>query len=273
MRLWCGTILTKTVVVVGAAFLAVVAFAAPERTIDGNECPEIFDWTPGSVPTGWIGGWEGEYWGPPKTLVGPGGTAKSIYVTCGDASSTWTPYQSGSSEMGEYTFCAYGCADMVNASAGRLAVLWSMGWNGSRRTALVKDHDGHIKLVHVSSASQVTAEVDAGAVRGYHLFTVRFNSAVGASLQIDGGEMHSSGSFTENATGGFQVGSVLGGSYSPFEQGLGFAVLKMLMFASCEIPVSQHAALCEQYSAAETMKSLDYDVNGGRLFLPNHDGI
>ena len=41
MRLWCGTILTKTVVVVGAAFLAVVASAAPERAIDGNEWQDM----------------------------------------------------------------------------------------------------------------------------------------------------------------------------------------------------------------------------------------
>jgi hypothetical protein len=95
----------------------------------------MFDWTPGSAPTGqWFTSWSGENFGAAKTVVGPDGKAQSIHVTFhdGDASNQkWIPYCSDDARgLTNFTFCTYGCADMVKASSGKYAVLGA--WARSR---------------------------------------------------------------------------------------------------------------------------------------------
>lgn len=235
----------------------------------------MFDWTPGSAPTGrWFTSWSGENFGAAKTVVGPDGKAQSIHVTFhdGDANNQkWIPYCSDDARgLTNFTFCTYGCADMVKASSGKYAVLWCMGKKQNAKTALVKDPDGNVCLVQVTGEQSMPSRtIIAGSVKGYHLFTVRFSQTGGASLQIDDGQIYEDPDFNTVAYAGFQIGSVRSGCGSPFEMGLGFAVLKMLAFDSSEIPSAQYEALCVRYPAVETMGSLTYAQNGGTLLLPS----
>ena len=235
----------------------------------------MFDWTPGSAPTGqWFTSWSGENFGAAKTVVGPDGKAQSIHVTFhdGDANNQkWIPYCSDDARgLTNFTFCTYGCADMVKASSGKYAVLWCMGKKQNAKTALVKDPDGNVCLVQVTGEQSMPSRtIIAGSVKGYHLFTVRFSQTGGASLQIDDGQIYEDPDFNTVAYAGFQVVSVRSGCGSPFEMGLGFAVLKMLAFESSKIPTAQYAALCAQYPVIDTFGGLVYDVNGGALHLPS----
>ena len=235
----------------------------------------LFDWTPGSAPTGqWFTSWSGENFGAAKTVVGPDGKAQSIHVTFHDGDNNdqkWIPYCSDAARgLTNFTFCTYGCADMVKASAGKYAVLWCMGKKEYDKTALVKDSDGNVCIVQVAGTQQAPSrKIIAGPVKGYHLFTVRFSQTGGASLQIDDGQIYEDPDFNTVAHAGFQVGSVRSGCSNPFEMGRGFAVLKMLAFESSKIPAAQYAALCAKYPAVETMGSLTYAQNGGTLLLPS----
>ena len=232
----------------------------------------FFDWTPGSAPTGWFTAWKGENGGSPKTVVGPDGTARTIQVTYRNGSNdTWTPYCSDAAHpLTNFTFITYGSADMVTADNGKYAVLWCMGQKDNAKTALVKDSDGNICLVQITGAQVAPARtITAGPVKGYHVFTVRFNQASGASLQIDDGQIEADSDFTTVAYAGFQVGSVRGGCNGPLDVGQGFAVLKMLAFPTNAIPEVQYAALCEQYPAVAAMNALEYNVAGSSLYLPS----
>ena len=234
-----------------------------------------FDWTPGSAPAGsWFSAWKGETDGAPKTVVGPDGTAQSIYVTYRNGNNdTWTPYCSDAAQpLTNFTFVAYGSADMVTASSGKSAVLWCMGQKDHEKTALVKDPDGNVCLVQVTGEQPAPARtITAGPVKGYHVFTVRFDQTGGASLQIDDGQVVADSGFTTVAYAGFQVGSVRGGCNSPLEVGQGFAVLKMLAFPTSAIPDEQYASICAQYPSVTTMGALEYNVAGGSLYLPSLD--
>ena len=235
----------------------------------------LFDWNPGSAPTGqWFTSWSGENFGAAKTVVGPDGKAQSIHVTFHDGDNNdqkWIPYCSDAARgLTNFTFCTYGCADMVKASAGKYAVLWCMGKKEYDKTALVKDSDGNVCIVQVAGTQQAPSrKIIAGPVKGYHLFTVRFSQTGGASLQIDDGQIYEDPDFNTVAHAGFQVGSVRSGCSNPFEIGRGFAVLKMLAFESSKIPAAQYAALCAKYPGVETMGSLIYAQNGGTLLLPS----
>ena len=212
-----------------------------------------FDWTPGSAPTGWFTGWDGENGGGTHPVIGPDGLSTNLYVTyhaSNNESQKWHPYKSGVTAMGDYTFLVYGSADSITVTNDNLAVLWCMGARGAEKTALVKDQAGNIKLVQVSGTTATASRtIDAGPADGYHLFTVRFNETDGASLQIDDGEQHSDPLFTKKSGAGFQVGSVLSGSNTPFERYAGFAALKMLAFGTDSIPSWQYEQLCKEYPA------------------------
>ena len=232
----------------------------------------LFDWTPGSAPTGsWFMAWKGEDGGAPRTVVGPDGTAQALHVTHRSEAGYWTPYCSdAATSLTNFTFATYGSADMVKANKGKYAALWCMGKKDNAKTALVKDSEGNICLVQVIGDQQIPAHtIVAGPVKGYHLFTVRFSQTGGASLQIDDGQIVTDDGFTTIAHAGLQIGSVRNGCNGPLEMGLGFAVLKMLAFDSSEIPSAQYEALCVRYPAVETMGSLTYAQNGGTLLLPS----
>ena len=249
------------------------AYKWPNDPEDPGFVDSYFDWTPGSAPKGsWFTAWKGENGGSPKTVVGPDGTAQSIQVTYRNGNNdTWTPYCSEAAlPLTNFTFITYGSADMVTADSGTYAVLWCMGQKDNAKTALVKDSDGNICLVQIMGAAQTPARtITAGPVKGYHVFTVRFNQADGASLQIDDGQIETDSDFTTVAFAGFQVGSVRGGCNGPLEVGSGFAVLKMLAFQTNAIPDEQYATLCAQYPSVTTMSALVYNVSGGLLYLPS----
>ncbi|MBQ3806792.1 MAG: CotH kinase family protein [Kiritimatiellae bacterium] len=249
------------------------AYKWPNDPEDPGFVDSYFDWTPGSAPKGsWFTAWKGENGGTPKTVVGPDGTAQSIQVTYRNGNNdTWTPYCSEAAlPLTNFTFITYGSADMVTADSGTYAVLWCMGQKDNAKTALVKDSDGNICLVQIMGAAQTPARtITAGPVKGYHVFTVRFSQADGASLQIDDGQIDTDSDFTTVAFAGFQVGSVRGGCNGPLEVGSGFAVLKMLAFQTNAIPDEQYASLCMQYPSVTTMKPLAYNVSGGLLYLPS----
>ena len=244
-----------------------------------------FDWTPGANPTGWFTSWSGENGNNTKTVVGPTGRADATYVT--SVNPVWSPWNSSAAAMTDFTFLAYGSADMVKAPAGKIAPLWCMGANSKEKTALVKDAEGNIKLVQVSASNNITKTINAGKVKGYHLFTVRFSSTNGASLQIDSGDVHSDATFKQVSGNGLQVGSVLEGSHGPFERVGGFALLKMLAYSTASISATQYATLCKTYPAVETIdkevlptidnqKAVLFDKQDGTLYLPSltiPDGI
>ena len=220
-----------------------------------SEIPDansVFDWTPGSAPTGdWFTSWGGENKGAMHKIIGPDGLSTNLHVTyLGDGSDAqkWIPWNSTASAMGKYTFLAYGNIDEVDPDEGKLGVLWDMGFKDYNKTMLIKDAAGNVKLIQ-ANGSTINKCIDAGKVEGYHLFTVRFSDTNGASLQIDNGEVHSDSTFTQVSDRGLQVGSILGGLPSNFDRGVGFAVLKMIAFGTDSIPSAQYKRLCEEYPA------------------------
>jgi len=217
----------------------------------------IFDWTPGENPSGWFTAWQGENSGSTHEKIGPDGLSTNLYVTYVDDEKVdtqkWIPWKSDNltpDHLDNYTFLAYGNIDEVSPESGKMGVLWDMGFNGNdkHKTMLVKDYAGNVKLVQ-AYGNTVNKTIDAGRVEGYHLFTVRFSTENGASLQIDNGEVYSDSSFTQVSDKGFQVGSVLGGLPNSFDRGTGFVVLKMLAFGTDSIPSWQYEQLCKEYPA------------------------
>ena len=226
-----------------------------------------FDWTPGGELKGsWFTSWTGETNGPPVTMAGPDGTEAQIYVTREDAGGIWRPYCSdAATPLDDFTFVTYGNADNVTASAGKLAVLWCMGRRYNEKIALVKDESGNIRLVQITGENTtLNKDIVAPPVSGWHLFTVRFSSSSGASLQIDDGRVYADSTFTTKANvAGFQVGSVRSGCTNPLVRGMGFAVLKMLAFDSCDMPEAQYAALCTEYPGTLQPESISIDFEHG----------
>ncbi|MGN0854191.1 MAG: C10 family peptidase [Kiritimatiellia bacterium] len=233
---------------------ATVADPGTEEPVE-KEVAASFDWTPGSDPSGWFTAWDGENVGSARTVTGPDGVIAEAMVVYHDSNlnaDKWHPWKSSAAAKSAYTFVTYGSADMVTASAGKLAVLWCMGGRNGQKTALVKDENAHFKLVQVAGATtEIAQEIDAGTAAGYHLFTVRFDEKAGASLQIDARAAHTNSAFAAVAGDGFQVGSVLSGTTGlALELGDGFAVLRMLAYDDAELPPAQYAALLEAFPSA-----------------------
>ncbi len=230
-----------------------------------------FDWTPGSTPTGWFTAW-GEAGGSTKTVVSTNSAPENLYVVYHDGdgeNQKWHPWVNMSSKN-SFTLATYGCADMVQAPAGKLAVLWCMGSRGGSKILLAKDEQNHIKLLQTSGTTVPTTVIDAGEVSGYHLFTVRFSTETGLSLQIDNGEVKTDATLTTAAANGFQVGAIYEGIYpTDFERGLGFIVCKMIGYDSADCSATQYAELCATYPAVATMNALAYSTAGGALYLPS----
>ena len=236
-----------------AAAAAACAFG---RMALAEDVSPVFDWTPGEAPCGWISSWKGEASDVTTSMIGPDGTTTNLHAVTASGT-TWSPYKSEAAPLTNFTFAVYGCADAVAPASGKLAVLWCMGHKSkASMTLLVKDYDGHIKLVNASSDGQsVTATIDAGVVSGYHLFTVRMSETGGASVQIDDREPVAGGSAFAIPGAGLQIGSMLGGVVGAFVRGAGFAVLKVLAFNAADIPADQYAAFCEAYPEAKCAQS------------------
>ena len=236
-----------------AVWLKDIALSDPEEPESADPCETFFEWTPGSAPTGWFTEWGGEDKGGTHNVVAPDGSWQDLYVTYYDGNSDsqkWIPWESNANpeSLDNYTFMVYGNIDDVNPSTGKLAVLWDMGFNGKQKTILAKDSAGNVKLIQ-ANGSVIKRCINAGQVEGYHLFTVRFSEANGASLQIDDGVIYSDSTFTQVSDKGFQVGSILGGLPASFDRGTGFVVIKMQAFDTDSIPASQFTDLYETYAA------------------------
>ena len=216
---------------------------------------KYFDWIPGSAPKGWFTSWAGENGGPSRPVIGPDGLSTNMYVTYYDGDGNtekWLPYQDNPSPsaLSNYTFLVYGSADDVCVSSDKMAVLWCMGYKTQNKTALVKDDAGNICLVQVSGTGETPdLRINAGPVEGFHLFAVRFDESGVVSLQIDGGEVHSSDDMATVSGFGLQVGSVLGGVVGPFERGYGFVVARMFAYTDSEVSARQYATLCAEFPA------------------------
>lgn len=244
----------------GLAVIAGAFFARAGESLEA--CDPCFEWVSGEAPSGWITNWTGKADGGVATVIGPSGTNESIHVT----SKTWSPYSSDAAALPEYTFCTYGSADGVTASNEHFAVLWCMGRTlaknnevgGGEKTALVKDSSGRICLVQLHDTDAAPARLITGpVVSGYHVFTVRFSTVNGASLQIDEGEVYSDASFTQIAGSGIQIGDVRAGAVAPFMIGEGFAILKMIAFNTDAIPDWQYKFLCNDPLSVEAVSEDD----------------
>ena len=244
-----------------ARMAAAAAACAFGRMALAEDVSPVFDWTPGEAPgSGWFTTWSSSSAsGQPQTVTGPSGTNETLYVVNG----SWNPFASGINPLGdEFTFVSYGSADGVTAKTGKLAVLWCMGrkvaktdtgWTDAdgEKTVLVKDEAGHVKLTQMSATDARTLKtIDAGPVSGYHLFTVRFSTTGGASLQIDNGPIYADSTMATPPGKGFQIGSLYGGSTDPYDAGTGFVVVKMLAYRTAAVPDDQYAELCETYPCA-----------------------
>ena len=236
--------------------IAAVAVFFVVCSVYADDVVPFFDWTPNNTPTGgWVSSWGGEAANVTQSVAGPDGWPTNVHVvTASGASQQWSPYQVGCTAKDAFTFVTYGCADAVSATSTGPAILWCMGRKGNGNiTMLVKDGDGHIRLVHApSAATSFTNIVDVGKVAGWHLFTVRFSTTGGVSVQIDDREPVSDLAFVTMPGNGIQIGSLLGGIVSgiPFSRGAGFAVLRMIGYGTADLPAEQYAALCAEYPAA-----------------------
>ena len=224
----------------------------------------FFDWTPNNAPTGgWITSWGGEANNVTQSVTGPDSWPTNVYVVTASGTQ-WSPYQSSCMAKDAFTFVTYGCVDAVSATSAGPAVLWCMGnKNQGNTTMLVKDGNGHIRLIHADSgATSCTTGIDAGKVSGWHLFTVRFSTTGGASVQIDDHDPVADATFTTKAGNGLQIGSILGGITSgtnPFSRGTGFAVLRIMGYGTSDLSAEQYAALCAEYPAATCAHSSTSD--------------
>ncbi len=230
-----------------------------------------FDWTPGEAPTGWFTSWGGEAAGARHWVVGAdGAVTNACMVWYGDGSNAqkWTPWQNFQSRD-SFTLATYGCTDLVTADAGKMAVLWSMGPKAQWKIALVKDDAGHVKLVQLDG-SKLVAQADAGRLSGYHLITVRFSAASGASVQVDDGGVVANDAFRK-AGEGLQFGSVFQGlDESVFQRGVGFVLQKVVGYDTAEVPAEQYAALVASYPKATKFdRSVVFDRKGEKLYLPS----
>ena len=170
------------------AVMAAVAGLACAGKLAADVSP-FFDWTPNNAPTGWITSWKGEANDVTTAMIGPDGTTTNLYAVTASGT-TWSPYNSDAVAKSDYTLSFYGSVENVTAGSGGPAVLWCMGKSANGgMTMLVKDSESHLLLVSVPSGAKTASRtIDAGlAPNGFHLFTVRFSTTGGASVQIDDG--------------------------------------------------------------------------------------
>ena len=246
--------------------IAAVAVFSVACAVYADDVVPFFDWTPNNTPTGgWVSSWGGEAGNVTQSVAGPDGWPTNVYVvTASNASPKWSPYQSSCTAKDAFTFVTYGCVDSVSATSTGPAILWCMGHKnkGYDMTMLVKSGDGHVRLINAPSAANTyTNIVDVGNVAGWHLFTVRFSTTDGASVQIDDRDPVSDPAFVTMPGNGIQIGSLLGGigSGNPFSSGAGFAVLRMIGYGTADLPAEQYAALCTEYPAATCAHSSTSD--------------
>ncbi len=217
-------------------------------------------------PTGWVTAWGNSHndaSAAKKTVVGQNGLV--TLPTIEDGFKPWY----GLTAKDDFTLVTYGCADMVSVPSEELATLWCMGGKDGNKIALIKDSDGHIKLVQADGRGAVSQEIDAGIVKGYHLFTVQFSETEGASLQIDGGKPLVNASFTTKPSDGFQVGSIYQGLTSGFADALGFIVCQMVGYDSATLPTERYyAQLCAKYPAVTTMSGFAAE-DKDELYIPS----
>ncbi len=246
---------------------AVVVLALAVRADDA-----FFDWTPNNAPTGgWITSWKGEADGNATSMVGPDGQTTNLYVvTAENVSPKWSPYYSDAVAKDEFTFTVYGSVENVTAGSSGPAVLWCMGKNSNGgMTMLVKDSQSHIRLVSVQNGGTTASRsIDAGlAPSGFHLFTVRFSTTSGASVQIDDGEIVADAEFTSKSGNGLQIGSPLGGTSTvSFSRGAGFAVLRMVAFATASLPENEFYSALGEYLPGTCVCTSTYA--GGTWAIP-----
>ncbi|MGN0854488.1 MAG: CotH kinase family protein [Kiritimatiellia bacterium] len=257
------------------ACVALAWTASADAEDVAEEVSASFDWTPGSDPTGtWFTTWGGETSGPKHKVVMPDGAVGDTHVIMYEGteeSQKWIPYKSEAAVKTDFTFLTYGCADRMTVETGQLGVIWCMGARGETKTALVKDDAGNICLVQVEGlTTTVSRKISAGSVRGYHLFTVRFSTETGASLQIDDGEVHADAAFTTSSAKGIQIGSVLSGiSGLSLTRGVGFIPLKMLCYDTSALPAAQYAGLVADYPAVTAQEALEIPASSGEIISPD----
>jgi hypothetical protein len=252
--------------------IAAVAVFSVACAVYADDIVPFFDWTPNNVPTGgWIASWKGEAGGNATSMVGPDGQTTNLYVvTAENVSPKWSPYYSDAVAKDEFTLAVYGSVENVTAGSSGPAVLWCMGKNNNGgMTMLVKDDQSHIRLVSVlNGGTTVSRSIDAGlAPSGFHLFTVRFSTTSGASVQIDDGEIVTDAEFTSKSGNGLQIGSPLGGTSTvSSSRGAGFAVLRMVAFATANLPENEFYSAFSAYLPGTCVCTSTYA--GGTWAIP-----
>ena len=217
----------------------------------------------GQSPTGWFSSWDnGDGNNFVNTLMASGPSA-NVYMT----DSQRAPYQGGGMPTkNTFTFCLYANVDLVTTTEGP-AVLWAMGRKATQKTMLVKDSEGHIKLVS-AYGSTISQEVDAGTVSaGYHLFTATFDTSTGATLTIDNGTRNVNAAFTTASDTGIEIGSILGNPPSGFVKGMKMAVARLIGYDKV-LSASAVTELAGLYPVVTTLNyDIDYSVSGGTLTI------
>ncbi len=269
--LYTNDLIARGMVVQGVSLYSTTLSTAADiqQAIDDlaeyTETAPTFRFVPGTALMGWFSEWGGEAdSGAAKKVIAPSGEVKDLHMVRNDGGKTWHPWVGSKDKpfkaKSSYTLVTYGCADGVRASAeGQYAVLWCMGTMDGEKTALVKDYAGNIQLVQGCGTDTPTKKINAGPLRGYHLFTVRVDATDGASLQIDAQQQKEDASMTTTPGDGFQIGSIHGGIDGKYEKGLGFIVCRMEGYGSASAPTKrQLAALCAECPAVTAISGLTY---------------
>ena len=248
-------------------FSIVAAYLAMQLSADTTP---VFDWTPNNAPTGtWFTSWKNEANDVTTAMTGPDGTTTNLYAVTASGT-TWSPYNSDAVAKSDYTLSFYGSVENVTAGSGGPAVLWCMGKSANGgMTMLVKDSSSHLILVSVPNGARTASRtIDAGlAPNGFHLFTVRFSTTNGASVQIDDGEIVADTEFTSVSGNGLQIGSPLGGTGTvSFSRGAGFAVLRMVAFDTAALSDEDFNRTFAAYLPGRCATTSTYD--GGTWTTP-----
>ena len=227
----------------------------------------------GTSASGWFSDWSGEKNGGECKIVGTNGTVLTARRINGSVS--YHPYISSSSfaAKDKVLLSFYGTTDfMPTPAAGKLAVLWNFGRSGNCN-ALALDENRHLVFVH-SAGTTVSKRIDAGEVpKGYHLYTVVFDKDKGCGVYIDNNAGVFDATFTSVSGGGWQVGSIYGGTdglgtNNPYVKGDGFVPLTIWASEDAFIPMID--LLAKMYPAVTTINAdICFETNGGKLYLPS----
>ena len=251
------------------AIMAAIAGLACIGELAADVLP-VFDWTPNNAPAGtWFTSWKNEANDVTTAMPGPDGTTTNLYAVT-TSGTTWSPYNSDAVAKSDYTLSFYGSVENVTAGSGGPAVLWCMGKSANGgMTMLVKNSTSHLLLVSVPNGARTASRtIDAGlAPNGFHLFTVRFSTTGGASVQIDDGELVADAGFTSVSGNGLQIGSPLGGTGTvSFSRGAGFAVLRMVAFDTATLSDDDFYGTFAEYLPGRCVCTSTYD--GGTWTIP-----